>query len=229
MNLIGLIQARDASDRLPRKATMDLNGKVLIHHLYDRLMAVGSLDKVVVSTSVQSPEIIGWCKVNDVPYYAGPEDDLLTRHLGAAEMCKADAILRTTGDQPFHDPAMLDKMIGGFRQARGADALINWHDGQRTISEGLDAEIVNVRVMRELNKDKNCPREDWLTFLDRSPRYRVMGWAYPDRVGHKIHLSVDTPEDLEQAKLMLSWLGEARGYIDTLKAYERVRNVKVGP
>src|SRR6185503_1437299 len=97
-----------------------------------RLNAVGGLDGVVVSTSTESPETIGWCKINEVPYHAGSETDLLARHLGAAVKFKADAILRVTADCPFHDPHILDLMAQEFSKAK-ADMVTNWHDG-RSIS-----------------------------------------------------------------------------------------------
>lgn len=208
---------------MPFKATTDINGRVLIDHVYRRVCAVGRLDGVVVSTSVESPEVIGWCKVNEVQHYVGSEEDLLSRHLNAAILFKADAILRITADCLFHDPAMLEQMIGVFLETKGADALINWHRGARSASEGLDAAIVTRRCMAMLDLDKNCPREDWLTFLDYSSRYRVAGLAYPNRVGHELHLSIDTPEDLEMARKMLEILGNDEwGYGKTLEAYEEV-------
>ena len=225
MKLIALLQAREGSSRLPNKALLDLNGLALLEHVRRRLMAVGCLDGVVVSTSVESPNIIDFCQERKWKYWAGSEDDLLSRHLGAAMTYDADAILRVTGDCLFHDPSMLDKMCGAFTQARTADALINWHHGNRTVSEGLDAEIVTVDCMRRLMQDKNCPREDWLTFLDRSPNYNVMGWAYPNRVGHDLHLSIDTPEDLEMARKMLEIIGnDEHRYQVTMSAYRRVRD-----
>jgi spore coat polysaccharide biosynthesis protein SpsF len=223
VRVIALIQARDNSARLPRKATLDINGKVLIQHVYDRLMAVGRLDGVAISTSNESPEIVGYCKINEIPHYVGSESDLLSRHLNAAVTYKADAVLRVTGDCIFHDPAMLDRMIGGFLESR-PDALVNWHLENRTVSEGLDAEIVAVKAMRLLDSDRTCPREDWPTYMDRSRKFRVMGWAYNKRLGHEIHLSIDTPSDLERARRMLEILGnDTYGYIDTLKAWEATK------
>lgn len=179
---------------------------------------------MVVSTSENSSQIIDWCQSGNWKYWAGPEEDLLARHLGAAMTYDADAVLRVTGDCPFHDPSMLEAMVSGFLESKSADALINWHLGNRTYSEGLDAEIVTVACMRKLMQDKNCPREDWMTFLDRSTRYRVMGWAYPERVGQDVHLSIDTPDDLARARAMMSILGDAEWkYPFTLKAWEMTK------
>lgn len=207
MKLIALIQARDSSSRLPFKATLDVNGMTILEHIHRRISAVGRVDEVVVSTSTGSEKIIALCQERGWKYWAGDESDLLSRHLGAAMTYDADAALRVTGDELFHDPAMLEPACATFAESKQADAMTNWHRGNRTVSEGLDFEIVRVSCMRKLMQDRNCPREDWLTFLDNSPNYAVMGWAYPTRFGHDLHLSIDTPEDLEMARAMLLQIG----------------------
>lgn len=226
MRLICLIQARDSSTRLPKKATMDLNGKTMIGHVYDRITAVGGLDAVVVSTTEDSPEVMGWCKVNEVPYHTGPDYDLLDRHLGAAKKYNATSILRITADCPFHDPAILDKMVGAFKKARFADGISNWANQERSVSEGLDAAIITTWTMERLSIDRNCPREDWISYLFLHPtKYRCMGFRWPQRIGHEWHLSVDTPEDMERARKMMAILGNNEyGYVKTLEAYCEVMN-----
>ena len=220
MKIIGIIQARDNSSRLPNKATLPINGKLLIAHVWSRLYSVGQLDFVVVSTSKESPRIIKWCQENEIQYHVGSESDLLSRHIGAAEAFDADAVLRVTADCLFHDPAMLELMITGFLKAK-PEALINWHNGYRTVSEGLDAAIVTTMAMRTLSQSKECPREDWLTHMDK--HYRVMGWAYPERIGHDLHLSIDTQEDLDMAEKMLKIIGNDNwSYKATLEAYRQV-------
>lgn len=223
MRLIALIQCRDGSTRLPRKCTALIGDKILLQHIYDRAQMAGSLDGVVVSTSSDSPEIVSYCKLNDIPHYVGSEEDLLSRHLGAALTYKADAILRITGDELFIDPALLDAMAAAFVESK-ADALINWHLEARTISEGLDCAIVTTKAMQKLNQDKHCPREDWISYLDkRVSKYRVMGWAYPERMGHELHLSIDTLEDLERARRMIGVLGNETAYEMTLSAWEATK------
>lgn len=224
MKILALLQAREGSERLPHKALLDINGMTMLEHIHRRLSSMGTIDGVVVSTSVESDGIKELCSEKKWKFWAGSESDLLSRHLGAALTYDADAILRVTGDCVFHDPAILDKMVASFKTAYRADACINWYHGFRTISEGLDAEIVTTDCMRALAQDRNCPREDWLTFLDRSPHYSVMGWAYPVKHGEEIHLSVDTVEDLERARKMMTILGnDSWEYPKTLKAWEMAK------
>src|SRR5688572_6149321 len=137
MNLLALIQVRDGSKRLPGKALAEVNGLPIIQHIWNRVLACKELDGAVVSTSVESPEVVGYCKRNGIPHYVGSETDLLSRHLSALLTHNGDAMLRVTGDELFIDPAILDQMASDFREWK-YPPLINWHHDQRAISEGLD-------------------------------------------------------------------------------------------
>lgn len=227
MKIVGLLQVRDGSVRLPGKALADINGMPLLEHVWKRLSAVGTLYECIVSTSKESPEIVGYCMKTGIPHWVGSESDLLSRHLGAAAVTKADAILRVTGDCLFHDPHLLDLMATRFAR-NPCDIMTNWHDG-RTVSEGLDAEFVRVGAMRFLAETKSCPREDWITFMTKSERYRVGHYWAPQELGHDLHLSVDTPEDLDLAREMMKILGsDEYDYSKTVKAYETVQKMRRG-
>lgn len=222
VKICGIIQARDNSTRLPGKALLDLNGMPMIQHVLNRVRAVKSLDSVVVSTSVDSPRIVKWCKRNDIDHFVGSETDLLSRHLSAAITHKADAILRATADCPFHDPALLEQHIRNFRKC-DVDLYTNWGNG-RAVSEGLDCALATVQGMQELGGMK-CDREDWITWaIDRDAILQRHA-SSDDPQGADLHLSVDTPIDLEMAREMLNILGlEQYQYVETLKAYEQVRS-----
>lgn len=235
VKILGIIQARDHSTRLPNKSLERVNGLPIIDHIIRRLVSVKGLDGVVVSTSEESPNIIKWCRgrhssIPRIACHVGPESDLLTRHIGAATKWDADAILRVTGDELFHDPAYLSPMVAAFYDEGmnlQTDAIINWSSRSpvgRSVSEGLDTAIVSVAAMHRLDADHACPREDWITYMDESVNYHVTCWNYREKRGADIHLSVDTPDDLERARRMVEILGNDNyAYADTLRAYEATK------
>ena len=51
MSVIGVVQARMGSSRLPGKAMAELAGKPLIWHMIDRMRRVKGLDEIVLATS----------------------------------------------------------------------------------------------------------------------------------------------------------------------------------
>jgi spore coat polysaccharide biosynthesis protein SpsF len=224
MKIVGVIQARDGSSRLPGKALMNINGMPMIEHVARRALAVRGLDTVIVSTSEDSRKIINWCHGKwsggpRMPYYAGPETDLLARHLNAATQLKADAIVRLTADCPFHDPLEIELNIRNF-MALDVDLYTNWGLG-RALSEGLDCAIIRTDLMDSLSRNPECPREDWISWaIGRDGILQRHAPVIP-YLGHNIHLSVDTPDDLERARRMMSILGNDNfAYNDTVHAWE---------
>lgn len=221
MNLIALIQARDHSTRLPNKAMLDVNGMPIIEHVYRRSKAIKRVDGVVVSTSVESPEIINWCRMNDVPYYVGSEKDLLSRHLSALLTHDGHAMVRVTADEIFTDPFEIDKHIAEFKR-RDVDLYTNWGMG-RAVSEGLDCAIVTSDAMRRANEISSCPREDWITWMMKDGRFVVSHAPVIPYLAHDIQLSVDTTADLVQAREIMEELGnDDFAYAHTVKAWEKV-------
>ena len=94
MKVIGVIQARMKSQRLLGKVMLDLIGKPLIWHIYNRLKYCQYLDDVVISTGEYSAnkEIINYAKLAKIPYYEGSEKDLIDRLYQTAKKFQASAI-----------------------------------------------------------------------------------------------------------------------------------------
>src|SRR3990167_804064 len=161
MKMVALLQARMGSTRLPGKVLKEFNGLPLLVHIYRRLLGCRELDGVMISWGGNNIELDLLCNEYGLYAYRGDEQDLIRRHAVAAHQREADAIVRCTSDCIFHDPTYIDSLVRDFRDAypkwRG---MSNWKGG-RSISEGLDAEIYTTEFLAELDRDPNCPREDF--------------------------------------------------------------------
>ena len=102
MKIVGVIQARMNSSRLSGKVLLDILGKPMLWHIYNRLIKCNLLDTVVISTgdSSRNKQIVDFAKNNDIPIFVGSEDDLLGRLYGTAVHFEASAIVRITADCP---------------------------------------------------------------------------------------------------------------------------------
>ncbi len=138
------------------------------------------------------------------------------------------AFVRITGDCLFHDPNRIDDIVATYRnyypKYRG---LANWLPF-RTVSEGLDCEIMSTELLAQLDRDPQCPRETFMTYAGEkgylSPYPPEDQHRYP--IGEDLHLSIDTPEDFERAEKMLAILGNSEWrYEKTLEAYRQVTSV----
>ena len=118
--LVAVVPMRHNSERVPGKNYRDLGGKPLFHWIVDTLLAVPTIDEVVLDTD--SPTII-----DDVAK-AYPEVRVLLRpeHLRAgeiamndvllntAEQVNADVLLQTHSTNPFLSAATVESAIARF-------------------------------------------------------------------------------------------------------------------
>lgn len=118
--LVAVVPMRHNSERVPGKNYRDLGGKPLFHWIVDTLLAVPTIDEVVIDTD--SPTII-----DDVAK-AYPEVRVLLRpeHLRAgeiamndvllntAEQVNADVLLQTHSTNPFLSAATVESAIARF-------------------------------------------------------------------------------------------------------------------
>ncbi|MFN3951935.1 MAG: 3-deoxy-manno-octulosonate cytidylyltransferase [Thermaurantimonas sp.] len=107
MKVLGIIPARYASTRLPGKPLIDLGGKPMIQHVYER--AINSVDDLIVATD--DPRIM-----HVVHQFGGRAIMTSTHHPNGTSRCaevvttlKAqgityDVVLNIQGDEPLLDP-----------------------------------------------------------------------------------------------------------------------------
>ena len=95
MEAVGIIPARYGSSRLPGKPLMDINGKPMIQHVYERAKKAENLQKIWVATD--SMEILRVCEKQQIPVILTKDTHRCAAHrLGeAAEQIKADQRGRT--------------------------------------------------------------------------------------------------------------------------------------
>lgn len=115
MKIVGIVQARLGSTRLPRKVLADIAGKTMLEHVLERLRAASSVDMVIVAAPHRDVDelraVVGF---DSVCTTAAPEDDLVARHAIVARAYDADAIVRVPSDNPCVDPEQVDRMVRHF-------------------------------------------------------------------------------------------------------------------
>lgn len=115
MKVIAVIPARYASTRLPGKPLLDIAGKPMIQHVYERV-AASSVDSVIVATDDR--------RIYDVVTAFGgkaamtsPEHQSGTDRVAeAAKESGADVVVNVQGDEPLMDPALIDDVVKPLRE-----------------------------------------------------------------------------------------------------------------
>ena len=109
MDVLALIPARYASSRLPGKPLVEIAGKPMIQHVYERVSRAARVGRVVVATD---DERIREC----VEGFGGDAVMTSTEHLSGTDRIAAAArmleparmIINIQGDEPLIDPGVID-------------------------------------------------------------------------------------------------------------------------
>jgi spore coat polysaccharide biosynthesis protein SpsF len=155
--ILGLIQARMKSKRLPGKVLLPLLGKPVLWRIFERLKFSKKIEEICISTSVDPSNgpIVKFAEENNIDCYRGSEDNLVERHLGAAKFYNADVIVRITADCPLVDPTIIDELVNIYNQNPTVDLVSNTK--VRTYPVGLDVEVFPTRTLEKLLKISNNP------------------------------------------------------------------------
>ena len=139
MKLTAIIQARLKSNRLPRKALLELpsgSGVTVLERVIERVEK-SCVDKVVLTTP--DIELCKYAK-NSILYKG--DRDVLKEFYEAAKYSGADLIVRITADCPLIRPEEIDRVV----KAHQVGITFNTKDGI-TNGDGTDVEVFSRRVL----------------------------------------------------------------------------------
>lgn len=223
MNIIIIIQARMGSTRLPGKMMMDLDGKPVIEHVFDRARMIEHAKEawLATTTNTEDDALAEWAKKNDIKFFRGSAHDVLDRYYQTAKASGADVIVRITGDCPLIDYGVADGVIQIFLDS-GCDYASNAHPP--TFPDGLDVEVVSYAALERAWKEASLPseREHVLPYIWKHPeKFRLQNVAHDtDLSAHR--WTLDTPEDLEFLRHVVSACNESENFCDMKKILEIV-------
>ena len=203
MKIIGIIQARMNSERLPGKVMLDIMGKPMIWHMYNRLKNSKLLTNVVISTGEfeNNASICEYAQNQNIPYYSGSELDLIDRLYQTAKKFNASAIVRVTADCPLVDPNIVDNLISEFIQNYDEFDIIT-NCKTRTFPHGLDVEIYSTNILKKLWQEIKEPQlREWFSlYIEKNPtEFRILNITNSIDES-SLRWTVDYPEDFEFIK-----------------------------
>lgn len=192
-----IVQARLGSTRLPGKILKPLNGYPVLQHVLERCAAVLGRDSVICA-GVDKPgeePVQALVESMGMHYFAGSEEDVLSRYYLAAKQHKADWVVRVTSDCPLLDPAVCRELVE-FTQSNGADFGITagW-------PHGLDCEIVKFSVLERAVQEATLPehREHVTLWVKYQPGLARVEYRPEERIDNlsRYRWVLDYPEDYQ--------------------------------
>jgi spore coat polysaccharide biosynthesis protein SpsF len=213
-----VLQARLESSRLPAKSLLPLGGRPLIFRVMEALRGVNCGLRILACPEDCAPVFAPLADEGGFEILPGPREDVLARYCLAVRRFKPDRIVRATGDNPFVliDAAEAIRVEAG---ALGADYAVYFG-----IPHGSGVECVSAEAL--LRAEQEAPpgseREHVCPYLYNHPElFRLhrplapLCWQGPE-----LRVTVDTPEDYENAEALYRFLS-------TLPPEERNRGAAI--
>ena len=185
------------SERLPKKALLEIYGKPLIIRLFQRLEEVFNINDLVVCTSTnpQDDELQKISAEYGINCFRGSELDVMGRFIEAANNANAQTVARVTGDNPLTDPKILKDMFDYHSINKSEYTYTN------DLPVGTRAEIIDINALKRIHKEISDPdsTEYMTNVLKRPDKLKVSEYHVPNLELRKpeFSLTVDNLADLE--------------------------------
>jgi 3-deoxy-manno-octulosonate cytidylyltransferase (CMP-KDO synthetase) len=180
LKAIGIIPARYASTRLAGKVLLDIAGKPMIQHVYERSAHSSLLNEVLVATDDQRVlEVVmqfgGKAHLTSPGHLSGTD-----RVAEVASKLDADIIVNIQGDEPLISARMIENTILPLME----DATVQMSTLCRRITEAEEAFDPNVvKVVRD--------REGFALYFSRAPiPYHRSLWRGIDSLPEKAAIAI---------------------------------------
>ncbi len=207
--IFAIIQARTSSTRLSCKVLMNIKRKPMLWHVVNRLKLSKKIDDIILAIPICKEDDVleKFAKKNNIKYFRGSRDNVLSRYYGATKKFQSDIIVRITSDCPLIDPDIIDLVIKKHIKTK-ADYTSNVF--KRTFPRGFDVEVFNFEVLEKAHKkaSKKYEKEHVTPYIYKHPKiFRLQNleaksmFRKPD-----LRLTVDTKEDMKLIKKIYNHL-----------------------
>lgn len=196
--ILGIVQARMSSTRLPGKVLMPILGQPMLARQVERLQRASSIDRLLVATTSDESDydIVSLAAELGLDVYRGSVEDVLDRFYQAALPLKPTHVVRLTADCPLADWQLIDRTVAKAL----ADDLDYVSTALRpTWPDGLDVEVMTFAALEAAWREAQSPveREHVTPFIiSRSERFRRASVESPVDLS-ALRWTVDEPRDFE--------------------------------
>ena len=207
---VAIIQARMGSNRFPGKMLARLGGIPLLEWVVRRMLRATALAQVVLATSDRAGDdaLAELATSLGIAVFRGSEGDVLGRFVGAARMVGADNVVRICADNPFIEPAEVDRLVRHFADCP-CDYACNHQDRLGSVyADGFGAEILSTALLEKIAASAVEPRHRehaTLYLWDHASEYKLSAPAAPAELAFPdLRFDIDAPADLASLEALVS-------------------------
>lgn len=205
-----IIQARMGSTRLPQKILLPFyNGKSILELLIEKLSQIENTEIVIATSKGEENDVLeNFAKQHGVICYRGSENDVLQRFIDAADAVGAEHIIRICSDNPFLELDSIRQLVAHIEKSDNTVDYISFDiDGTPSIKThyGFWTEYVTLKALKKVTNltDESLYHEHVTNYIYVHPKSFNINWIPGPEclLGNKnIRLTIDTPEDFENAR-----------------------------
>jgi len=205
-NIIGIIQARSGSTRLPNKVLLPICGKPSLHYVIERSKLSKYIDKLVLATTTNTLDgnvaLIG--NENRIDVFRGSENDVLGRFYKCLNQLNDDFdyIVRINADNFLICPEVIDHAL---EEIISHDADIINPFQNNTYPFGVGAEVAHIDIFKKINHvTANLENSDYrehifLYAYEMKQEFKIFDLQAPVKLTRPdINVSVDTNDTFEK-------------------------------
>lgn len=204
-NISAAIIARLKSKRLKYKVLKPFGETELIISLYQRLKEnCTSIEHIELATSylAEDKPLADLFESKGLPFYVGHPESVIDRLLEVAYKNKSAGVFRVTGDNPFTDPVLMDKMVDIFTNSDADYVRVN------DVPFGISGELFRTSYLWDLYLRMENPFVSeylsWFVLNDDSCKKACVEFECDKSFAKYVNLSIDYPEDFEYSSKLLS-------------------------
>ena len=220
MKIAAIIQARTSSTRLPGKVLKELpyaSGIACLEQVIRRLKKSKKLNDIIIATTKdkEDNDIIDIVKKEDIKYFRGSKENVLSRYYFAAKENNIDIIIRVTSDCPCIDAQIVDVII---REHLKTNVDYTSNSLIRTYPHGLDIEVFNFDALEKAHKNvtKDYEKEHVTPYINRNPQiFKINEIKAPKQLcAPDIRVTLDTEEDYALLCVVFDYLYPKNKYFN---------------
>jgi len=204
MKIAAIVQARTTSTRLPRKVLKELpynSGITCLEQVIRRLKRCQKLDEIIIATTKNKEDnpIVNIAKKENINYFRGSEEDVLSRYYFTAKKYNIDIIVRVTSDCPCIDPKIVDKVITNHLKLRKVYVDYTSNNITRTYPQGLDVEVFDFDILEKVYFEVRIDydKEHVTPYIRRHlSKFRLNNIVAPETLNFPdVRITLDTKDD----------------------------------
>lgn len=209
--VIGIIQARMGSSRLPGKILAPVIEDLPLLAVLAKRVTSSDLEWWIATTSDKSDDIIEiWANQLGLKVFRGETEDVLSRFLAIANSTQSDWVVRVTADDPFMDRETIKRLIEMIPNLDLDVDLVCDIPGKKKFPLGFIPELVRVnslnRITTLIPDSEAFHRQHVTSYLLRNNPLQII---YPKAsVRPNWRWTVDTLEDLMFTRKVFQIIGQ---------------------